>query len=365
MRELNTLKIAILAGTLGQGGAERQLFYIAKTLRDGGADLRLLTLSRGEFWEPKLESLGIPVTWVGQPASKAGRLRRIVTELSRHSRNMIQSQHFYTNLYSAVAGRIASVPEIGAIRGTVDREIRGAGQLYGRLCLRLPRLMASNSRAAIRRAVALGVPDGRLRLLSNVVDTEHFRPAASKPRALSKAHVLSAGRLVSPKRFDLLVEAIAALSGPGGPRPVATLAGSGALQVELERQAAGLGLLKQQFEIRAGVDDMAELYRSADVFVLTSDSEGMPNVVLEAMASGLPVIAARVGGVEEIIRDGDNGLLFEPGSLAGLVSTLGELLSNRDLRRRLGEQARKDVVARASLPRLRRDLEDLYGRTVA
>ncbi len=365
MRDLSTLKIAILAGTLGQGGAERQLFYIAKTLREGGADLRLLTLSRGEFWEAKLESLGIPVTWVGQPASKAGRLRRIVSELSRHSRDVVQSQHFYTNLYSAVAGRLSGAAEIGAIRGTVEREMFGAGRLYGRLCLRLPRLMASNSRAAIRRAVALGVPDGRLRLLQNVVDTEHFRPVPPGLRAVTPARVLAAGRLAAPKRFDLLVEAIAALSGPGGPRPVATLAGSGPLQPELESQAAGLGLSGRRFEIRPGVDDMADLYQGADVFVLPSDAEGMPNVVLEAMASGLPVVASRVGGVEEMVRHGENGLLFERGSLSGLVAALGDLLANRDLRLRLGAQARRDVVAAASLPRLRKDLENLYARAVA
>lgn len=363
VRELTALRVAFLAGTLGQGGAERQLFYMARTLREAGSDVRVLTLARDEFWESRLDRLGIPVTWVGKPASKAGRLRRIVRELSRHPADVIQSQHFYTNLYSAVAARAAGVAEIGAIRNTVASEIRGTGRLYGHLCLRLPRLMASNSRAAIRSAVALGVPASRLRLLPNVVDTDHFRPRAEPPAQAIR--LLSAGRLVAQKRFDRFVEAVAKLAGPGTEQVAATLVGSGPLKSELLSQAATLGLGAGRLEIRDGVDDMADLYREADIFVLPSDSEGMPNVVLEAMASGLPVVAARVGGVEEILRHGENGLLVERGDVAGLVRALQELVLRPDLRLRLGQQARRDIVAAASLSRLKHDLEDLYGRAVA
>lgn len=363
MRELTALKITFLAGTLGQGGAERQLFYMARTLREAGSEVRVLTLSRDEFWEPRLRRLGIPVTWVGEPASKAGRLKRIVSELSRHPTDVIQSQHFYTNLYSAVAARVAGAAEIGAIRSTVASELRGTGRLFGRFCLRVPRLMASNSLAAIRSAVALGVPASRLRLLPNVVDTEHFRPRAEA--AARAVRVLSAGRLVGAKRFDRFLAVVADLSGPGMGRVVATLVGSGPLKPELERRAAELGLGKDRLEIRDAVDDMADVYREADVFVLPSDTEGMPNVVLEAMASGLPVVVARVGGVEEIVRHGHNGLLFEPDDVPGLVGVMREVVSRPDLRLRLGQQARQDVVAAASLTRLRRELEDLYDRAVA
>ncbi len=362
MCEREPMRITFLAGTLGQGGAERQLYYMAKTLHGAGSEVRILSLARGEFWEPRLERLGIPVTWVGKPATKAGRLARIVRELRRHPADVIQSQHFYTNLYSAAAARMTGTKAIGAIRGAVAHELRGTGRVFGYFCLRAPEIVASNSVAAIHSAVALGVPAGRMRLLRNAVDTEHFRPREDRPAATVR--LLSAGRLIEAKRFDRFLAAVARLRGAGVPLG-ATLVGSGPLKGALLRQAADLGLTSDHFEIRDAVDDLAELYREADVFVLSSESEGMPNVVLEAMASGLAVVAARVGDVEEVVRSGQNGLLFEADDVAGLEEAIGTLASDPALRRRLGEQARRDIVEAASLGRMRRDLEDLYGRAVA
>lgn len=356
------MKVTFLAGTLGQGGAERQLYYMAKTLQGAGADVRVLTLSRGEFWEPRLQRLGVPVTWVGKPASKAGRLARIVLELKRHPTDVIQSQHFYTNIYSAAAARMTGVTAIGAIRNTVAYEIRETGRFFGHFCLRAPQLVAANSAAAIAGAVALGVPPARLRLLRNVVDTDDFRP---RDEAGTKSvRILSAGRMVEAKRFDRFLSAVAHLKSQGCP-VFATLAGSGPLQPALREKAAELGLDREHLEILDAVEDMAVLYRQADVFVLSSDTEGMPNVVLEAMASGLPVVAARVGGVEEVIRNGENGMLFDADDAAGLETALKLLVSESDLRARLGQQARRDIVEASSLVRMRRDLEELYGREVA
>lgn len=356
------MRIAFLAGTLGQGGAERQLFYMAKTLRQSGAHVRVLSLDRGEFWEERLVGAGIPVTWVGRPRTKAGRLAGIVRELRRNPTDVIQSQHFYTNLYTAAAARLLGVTGIGAMRGGVAHELRGTGRFYGFFCLRAPRLVAANSVAAIRGAVALGIPAERLGLVRNAVDTDHFRPQ-DEPAAGS-IRLLSAGRLIGAKRFDRFLAVVASLARAG--RPVfARLVGSGPLRADLDRKAADLGLTREHFEICDAVEDLADLYRDADVFVLSSDTEGMPNVVLEAMASGLPVVAARVGGVEEVLRSEENGLLFDPEDMAGFERAVATLVERRDLRASLGAQARRDIVQAASLVRMRGDLQSLYTRAVA
>jgi glycosyltransferase involved in cell wall biosynthesis len=97
------------------------------------------------------------------------------------------------------------------------------------------------------------------------------------------------------------------------PRPTkAVLVTTGAAERDtLEQQAARLGLSPESVEFRPAVGDMGPVYRDADIFLLTSDWEGTPNVVLEAMASGLPVVATRVGGVPEIVRHGETGLLVD------------------------------------------------------
>src|SRR5579862_4193219 len=97
--DLAKLKICFLAGTLGQGGAERQLFYNLKALRECGADVRLLCLGQHEFWEDPIRRLGIPIIYVGRSKSKLKRLVRIVAELHRDRPAIFQSQHFYTSAY--------------------------------------------------------------------------------------------------------------------------------------------------------------------------------------------------------------------------------------------------------------------------
>src|SRR5881628_3033168 len=106
MRNLSNLNVCFLAGTLAQGGAERQLFYILQALCQAGGAPRLLSLSRGEFWEEAIKGLGVSITCVGHYATRWKRLVRIVKELWRDPPDVLQSQHFYTNAYVSVAARL-------------------------------------------------------------------------------------------------------------------------------------------------------------------------------------------------------------------------------------------------------------------
>ena len=115
MFDISRVKVCFLAGNLQQAGAERQLFYILKTLREQNARVRLLSLTSGDFWEGKLRDLGIPVEWVGRSRSKVARLAKITRVLLRERPDIVQCQHFYANSYAAAAGRFAGSRTIGAI----------------------------------------------------------------------------------------------------------------------------------------------------------------------------------------------------------------------------------------------------------
>ena len=132
-------KITFVAGTLGQGGAERQLFYILKALRQHQVEVRLLCLTQREFWETRIQDLGVSVTWAGESSSRLMRLRRILSELRQHRPDVLQSQHFYTNLYVALAARALGLREVGAVRNDVFSEIADGGRLLGRFSGRNPR----------------------------------------------------------------------------------------------------------------------------------------------------------------------------------------------------------------------------------
>ena len=118
--------------------------------------------------------------------------------------------------------------------------------------------------------------------------------------------------------------------------------------------------IAQGVQFRGGVSEIRSVYQEAAICVLTSDFEGTPNALLEAMSSGLPVVATKVGGVPGIVRHGQTGFLLEPDDLDGLVAALVELVKNSQLRADIGRRARAYVEENHSLDRLPAYLSGLY-----
>jgi glycosyltransferase involved in cell wall biosynthesis len=352
------VRICFLAGTLGQGGAEQQLYYMVRALHDRGTGVRVLSLTQGEFWEHAIRRLGVPVTWVGRSRSRLGRLRAVVQDLRQCPADIIQSQHFYTTPYATAAARLLGIREIGAIRCDVITERRAIGPVLGRLSL-VARTIAANSEAAIENAVTMGIPRSRLVLLPNVVDTVHFAPAV-RP-ASPQITLLLMGRLTAQKRVDRFLSVLETIKRRST-RPVRGLVvGAGPERPSLERQAASMGLLPDTVEFCGAVPATSAIYHQADILVLTSDYEGTPNVVMEAMACGLPVVSTRVGDVPRLIHHDDTGYLADCGDDAALAGHALRLIDDSALRRTIGTRARQYIEAHYSVRRLPQTLGELYA----
>jgi glycosyltransferase involved in cell wall biosynthesis len=355
---LASLRICFLAGTLGQGGAERQLFYILSALRQAGCHPYLLSLSQGEFWEGKIRALEIPVYWVGRHKSKALRLLDIVNVIRHLSLDVFQSQHFYTNLYVVATARMLGLCDIGAIRNDGKSELRDTGFIGGRLNLHLASVLAANSQSAIRTLSERGTATRYLHFLPNVVDCDHFKPCPNSGN--SSVRILTVGRLVEQKRTDRFLTVLKQIKTRTKDPVLGSIVGDGPLRKSLEAQASEMGLTPETLTFKGIVADTANLYQSSDILVLPSDWEGTPNVVLEAMASGLPVVANAVGGVPEIIQHGETGYLIQPGDDAAMADAVLALANDAELRHTIGRRAREYVLEHHSLARLPVFLEGLY-----
>jgi glycosyltransferase involved in cell wall biosynthesis len=362
MTSLSSLKLCFLAGTLEHGGAERQLFYILQALCQAGATPRLLSLDQGEFWEERIKALGISITCVGDQPSRLKRLFRILRELRKDPPDVLQSQHFFANAYVGLASRQLRVGGIGAMRSDGCTEVGQCGRLGGWLNLHCPPTIAANSQAAIRFAIAQGVPARRFYFLPNVVDTNWFRPA--KGMSDGPVTLIAVGRLVKEKRLDRFISILGRLRTDHHLNVRGLIVGPRCeeedLRPQLENHAMQLGLWPDIVQFRGGVADTRAVYDEAAVCVLTSDLEGTPNVLLEAMASGLPVVAAKVGGVPDIVQHGETGFLLEPDNLEGFVTALAELTKNPALRMEMGRRARAFIEGSHSLQRLPAYLAGLY-----
>jgi glycosyltransferase involved in cell wall biosynthesis len=170
-----------------------------------------------------------------------------------------------------------------------------------------------------------------------------------------KPRLLFVGRFTVQKNLPLLLRALAGVSE----RFETTLVGDGEAGADLKQLAAGLGLQNVRFYGRADGDELRELYRTADIFVLPSEREGMPLVLLEALAMGLPVVATDIPGIRDVITDGVNGVLVPPHDAAALRTALLSVAADRDGYRRMSETA-CHLAARYSWAEVGAQFERLY-----
>jgi glycosyltransferase involved in cell wall biosynthesis len=157
--------------------------------------------------------------------------------------------------------------------------------------------------------------------------------------------LLTVGRLEREKGHAILLEAIAELTRNGTPVRL-ELVGSGSQLGALRSQAARLGVADRvRFAGGVGQDTIRDRYAQADAFCLPSLSEGVPVVLMEAMATGLPVVAPQLMGIPELVEDGVSGLLVRPGRPREIARAIERLAGDAELRRRLGEEGRRKVMA--------------------
>lgn len=257
------------------------------------------------------------------------------------------------HLLAGLVGRLAHRPVLATVHGRelslTDLEVhRAAGTHLSVVC-----------RQSRFHALGLGVDEAFISCIPNGVDTTVFQP---RPRSSAaglrgqlglEANALLVGfvgRLSPEKGPEVFIRAMAALAGlaAGGPPVHAVIAGDGPLQATVDGLIAERGL--QGRVHRLGLcTDMPALYAELDVLVSTSWSEAMPLALMEALASGLPVVATRVGGVPDLIEHGQNGWLVAPGDAQDVAGRCAGLLADAAGRARMGRQARERAVARLDL----------------
>lgn len=344
------LRVAILAGTLARGGAEKQLVYLVEALQTAGAQLRVLSLTRGEFFEPALRALGVEPVYVGRFGNPMLRTAAIAAALRDFRPHIVQAAHFYVNLYVGLVAPLLGAIGIGTARSDVVHEVE-ANRSWGRWLLRMPSALVVNSHAARRNAVALGIPSASIHVVPNAIDLAAFDELAAQGPAggggagsssMSESIVVGVGSLVPAKRFDRFLEAVA-LARARGAALRAVLAGDGPERGRLESLARELGLLPHGVCFAGQRSDIPALLRGASIHLLTSEHEGFPNVLLEAMAACLPIVTTPAGDAAVIVEDGVAGFVVPEGDVEAMAARITELAASSELRQRFGAAGRRRV----------------------
>ncbi|HKN73234.1 MAG TPA: glycosyltransferase [Terriglobales bacterium] len=359
------VRLFLMTNSFETGGSERQFAVLAKNLGPEQFQVHLGCIQRigsfaNDFGEvPEFRLGGNLYGW----ASWRTRLR-----LSRCLRQQhIQIAHafdFYTNLTLIPAARFARVPVvIGSQRQIGDlltpRQFRAQAAAF-RWC----DAVVCNSRAAADRLAAEGMSRDKLVVIGNALPAEAFAPApAALPKRPGSLRVGMVARMNHRYKNHSGFMRIARRIQQQMPNVEFLLAGDGPLRAELEREAQTLGI-GDRVVFLGDRRDIPAVMASLDVAVLTSDSESLSNVILEAMAAGLPVVAYRVGGNAELIDEkrGDEkrGQLISAGDEEGFAAAVERLLSAPSIRAQFGHNARKFAEENFGLENVRARYEACY-----
>jgi glycosyltransferase involved in cell wall biosynthesis len=386
------LRVLLITTSRQIWGAERSVLALAPLLARRGIDVTLGSPAGGEL-EDEWCALGLDRLSLelpthagirpegnadGRPSPAALAAEAVTTArtsflIARAARpfDLIHSNSLWVHMDAALAGRMARRPVVIELH---DLVLPG----LGRKLLGVSERLAAAT-IAISRAVAdvIGTGEARgVRIVPQAVDLQRWSPGPADPavrRSLTDDAgallVGIVGRIDPMKGIDVLVRAMAHLTGPSGRARLVVVGSPGLDDGGYERtvKADADRLLGDRVRFVGPRADVPDVLRSLDVLVNASSAEPFGLTVLEAQASGVPVVAASSGGIVDFVRDGDNGLLVPPGDAAALARALERLCEDPELRIRLGRRGRETAEATHSLDHRADSLAEIYravaGRT--
>jgi glycosyltransferase involved in cell wall biosynthesis len=359
---------------MGMGGADKQLLSAAHVLRSRGHEVSIVSLVPLGPMGFEAQRMGIPTESLemrrGVPDPRG--LLRLISLVRSRRPDVLHSHMVHANLMARALRLFLSIPVMIA---TIHNVYEG-GRLWMaayRLTNRLvDRVTIVSQVAADRYLRERIIPRELLSVVPNGVDPDLFRnvspaarPSLRESLGLNRRFVwLAVGRFEIAKDYPNMLRAFARIHEQQ-PDAVLLLVGRGSLQAETEVLVRELGLngVVRFLGVR---DDVPEVMSAADGYVMSSAWEGMPMVLLEAAAAGLPIVATRVGGNQEVVQEGINGFLVAPRDPEALASAMSRLASLPELERlSMGAQGRELVRTHYALNLVAERWEDLYTEVLA
>jgi glycosyltransferase involved in cell wall biosynthesis len=379
MRTPAPIRVLELRSVRGTGGGPEKTILLGAAATDPG---------RFAVTVCYLRALQDPLFGIGAQAGKLGidyheiaerhpldagvlsTLRRLVR---RKGIQIVHSHEYKTDFLAwLLAGRERVIP-LATVHGWTGHSRRERWLYYPldkRVLVRFPRLIAVSGEIR-RELLRRGVSPERVTTILNGIDSAAFRrdparsPAVRSALGLAPGDVVlgSVGRLEPQKRFDCLLEVFAALRRHR-PGLRLVLVGGGSARGELEAAARRLGI-EQDCRLLGHRTDVPDLHHALDLFVQSSDYEGTPNVVLEAMALETPVVATAAGGTAELIEDGVHGLIVPTGDAEQLRAAIEQALDDREATARRAAAARARVEGPLSFQARMQAVEAIYEELTA
>jgi glycosyltransferase involved in cell wall biosynthesis len=362
-------RILQIIPTLDRSGAEKQLVLLACGLPRDEFDVHVCALTRGGPLQAPLDAAGIPTSVIGKrwkvDPGAWWRLRRHIAAVRP---DLVQTWLFAANAYGRAAALSAGVPRVVASERCVDPWKTWRELLIDRRLARRTDRIIVNSSGVADFYIRHGLPAEKFRLIPNGIEPAADRPppdAAARQAVRTElglppgARLIAAvGRLWRQKRVRDLICAIGIVSMVHADAHLLIM-GDGPLRRQLERLRDDVHL-QDQVHFLGARDDVSRLLPHCEMLCLTSGYEGLPNVVMEAMAAGLPVVASDIPGNRDLVVPETTGLLFPVGDRSAIARSIHRLLEDPDLGRRWGAAGRQRIETEFTVARMVRRHANLY-----
>ena len=357
--------ILYLIGQLTRGGAERQLYNLLVNLKPHAT---VVSLSQGGYWGEPIRRLGHQV--IELERRRHGEVRRLLEVVHLIRTLEPDLVHLFLDGVSGLYGRLGALL---AGRGQVivgQRSHPMHHPLWYRLMLpwlnRRVVAVVCNSQATRDYVLEhrLAAPS-KVLVIPNGIEVDRFQndsfseewPWSASWRG--KPIVGTVGHLTHPKSPETFIQ-VAARIHERQPDVRFAIVGDGPLRPQVQHLTVSLAVA-EIVRLMGERQDVPRLLRAMDVFVLTSRSEGMPNAVMEAMASGLPCVVTDTGGCRELVANGETGYVVPVGAVDALADKVLHLLANDEVRRNMGQQARLHVEQQFGMEAMVRRYWELYN----
>jgi glycosyltransferase involved in cell wall biosynthesis len=366
------LRVLQLSAPLALAGAERVMLNFLQNYDAGALSVRVASylnhqrLDNSFTAELERQGIGCDKIPIGN-TSLAWQVRQTVDAIKRHGIDVLHTHGYRSDFVGLISARVAGVPIVSTVHGwtPVSLKLRGY-QALDRFCLKRFDAVVCVSTLLHQEFARLGVRADRLVYLPNAVTVPQRIPGAREVArrllgiAPEEKIIVAVGRLSPEKGLDLLLEAFARQFGSGrGVRLM--LVGDGPDLARLKSLAGRLGL--QERVVFAGFcSQVADYYAAADLFVMSSHTEGFPMSLLEAMAWGLPALVTAVGGIPDIIDSGSDGFLVPAGDAVPLAGAMGKLLGDPAWAGEMGRLAAQKIAQRFASDQWAAALGKVYAR---
>jgi glycosyltransferase involved in cell wall biosynthesis len=377
---MTTLRIAYLPPSLKPAGAERQMLALAEGLPRDRFKVDVLAMSGRGPYDERARAAGVRVKYIGVwPRPEASRFERIRGRAGKTARylrearagqyDVIDAWLYPVDIMAALFRPITHTPVIVTGRYNLRdlQPLNGPQRRINDMANRWVDAVVANSDAVAedtRRHER--IDPAKLRVIRNGVEPVEPLPAAeveSHRRALGVADdelLIGCVANYSPvKRHDLLIDAFAALRHEGH-RIRLVMLGEGDMRGNLQRQIDALGL-GDYARLHGRVTDPKPLLNAFDLVVQSSQSEGLPNSLLEAASAGRPIVATAAGGSGEVVIDGETGILVPINDVDALAAAMRRMITDPDLRARLGPAARRRAQTAFGMSRFVAEYAALYA----